>query len=149
MHPSPYGFFLVQILPLAAVLLIHAQSRLARVGLALMIPVIMWSIYATQTRGAWIGVLVMVAVFMWFRARWTLLFIPLFLLAVYVGVPSVRARVTEATTGTCESVTYCQSSVLWRTKQWEGIVQIPSPPELVTFGAGLNSIYTTTRRAIS
>jgi O-antigen ligase len=142
-HPSPYGFFLVQIFPLALVLFLHAQSRMARLGLGIMLPLIMLSIYATQTRGAWIGILVMVAVFMWFRARWTLLFIPLFLAAVYIGVPGVRARVADATTGTCESVTYCQSSVLWRTKQWEQVLQVASPPELVTVGAGLHSIQST------
>jgi O-antigen ligase len=142
-HPSPYAFFLVQILPLTLLLFLHAQSRIARVGLYTMIPVMVFSIYATQTRGAWIGVIVMVSVFMWYRARWTLLFIPLILAAMYVGVPSVRARIAEATSGTCESATYCESSVLWRTKQWEQTIKIASPAELATVGIGLRSVYVT------
>jgi O-antigen ligase len=142
-HPSPYAFFLVQILPLTLLLFAHTQSRVARVALAVMVPVVLFSIYATQTRGAWIGVIVMVIVLMWYRMRWALILIPLFLAAAYVGVPSIRARVGEATTGTCQSTTYCQSSVLWRTKQWERAVRIPSPPELVTVGAGLRSVFVT------
>jgi len=142
-HPSPYAFFLVQILPLALLLFTHARSRVARLALGVMVPVMLFSIYATQTRGAWIGVLVMVAVLMWYRMRWALLLIPLFLAAAYVGVPSVRARVSEATSGTCQSTTYCESSVLWRTKQWERAVRIPSPPELVTVGAGLRAVVVT------
>ena len=36
---------------------IHTRSKLSRVGLSVyMIPVIIFSIYATQTRGAWLGV---------------------------------------------------------------------------------------------
>lgn len=140
-HPSPYAFFLIQIFPLVLLLFVHAQSRLARIGLGVMLPLMAFSIYATQTRGAWIGLVVMVAVFMWFRARWTLLFIPLLLAAAYIGSPSIRARIAEATSGTCESRTYCQSSVLWRTKQWQAASQIPSPPELLTVGAGLRSVY--------
>ncbi len=142
-HPSPYAFFLVQILPLALLLFAHAQSRVARLALAAMVPVMLFSIYATQTRGAWIGVVVMVMVLMWYRMRWALVLIPLFMAAAYVGVPSIRARVAEATSGTCESATYCESSVLWRTKQWERAVRIPSPPELVTGGAGLRAVYVT------
>jgi O-antigen ligase len=140
-HPSPYAFFLIQIFPLVLLLFVHAQSRLARLALGVMLPVMAFSIYATQTRGAWIGLVVMVAVFMWFRARWTLLLIPLLLVAAYIGDPGIRARVAEATSGTCESRTYCQSSVLWRTKQWQAASQIPSPPELLTVGAGLRSVY--------
>jgi len=142
-HPSPYAFFLVQIFPLVLLLFLHGQIRLSRVALGVMIPVMLFSIYATQTRGAWIGVLVMVAVLMWYRMRWALILIPLFLAAAYVGAPSVRARISEATSGTCESVTYCDSSVLWRTKQWEQAVRIPSPPELVTAGAGLRAVVVT------
>lgn len=142
-HPSPYAFFLVQIFPLALLLFVHAQSRVARVGLAVMLAVTVFSIYHTQTRGAWIGLLVMVAVFMWFRARWTLLFIPLLLAAAYLGDSGIRARVSEATSGSCESTTYCQSSVLWRTKQWQAASQIPNPVEFVTVGAGLRSVVVT------
>lgn len=139
-HPSPYAFYLLQIFPLALLLFVHAQSRLARVGLAVMLAVMVFSIYQTQTRGAWIGLLVMVAVFMWFRARWTLLFIPLLLAAAYIGDSGIRNRVNEATSGSCESTTYCQSSVLWRTKQWQAASEIPNPVELVTVGAGLRSV---------
>ena len=139
-HPSPYAFYLVQIFPLALVLFLHAESRLARLSLAVLLPAMAFSIYATQTRGAWIGFVVMVAVFMWFRAKWTLLFIPLLFAAMYVGSPSIRARISEATSGSCESATYCESSVLWRTKQWERTIQLPNPVELLTVGAGLHAV---------
>lgn len=139
-HPSPYAFYLVQIFPLALVLFLHAQSRIARLGLGVLIPVMAFSIYATQTRGAWLGMLVMLAVFMWYRARWTILLIPLVVAAAYVVVPSVHTRLGDVTSAECESVTYCQSSVLWRTKQWELAIETPSLPEVLTVGAGLRSV---------
>ncbi len=139
-HPSPYGFYLVQLLPLAIVFLIHTRSRIARVGLAAMVPLMLFSIYSTQTRGAWIGVVVMLMVFMWTRARWTLLLVPLAVGAMYFGVPSIRARVSEATSGTCVSTQNCQSSVFWRQKQWKDAIRVASPPKLITVGAGLSAV---------
>lgn len=139
-HPSPYAFYLVQIFPLALVLFLHAQSRVARLGLGALIPVMVFSIYATQTRGAWLGLVVMLAVFMWYRARWTIVLIPLFVAAAYFAVPTVHTRLGDITSGKCESVTYCESSVLWRTKQWEATLEVPSLPQLATVGAGLRSV---------
>jgi O-antigen ligase len=138
--PSPYGFYLVQLLPLAVVFLAHTRSRLARLGLAAMVPLMLFSIYATETRGAWIGVLVMLIVFMWTRARWTLLLLPLAVGAMYFAVPSVRARISGATSGTCVSAENCQSSVFWRQKQWEDAIRVASPPKLITVGAGLGAV---------
>jgi hypothetical protein len=48
-YPSQYGFYLVQLLPLALVIFVHTTSRLARVGLVVLTPAIVFSIYATQT----------------------------------------------------------------------------------------------------
>jgi O-antigen ligase len=139
-HPSPYGFYLVQILPLAVFFLLYTRSKISRVGLIAMVPLIIFSIYATQTRGAWIGVVVVVAVFMLARARWSLVLLPLAAGALFFAVPSVRARLDSATTGTCVSASYCQSSVLWRQKQWEDTIRIASPAQIATTGAGLAAV---------
>lgn len=139
-NPPPYADYLVQLLPLAVVFLFHTRSRLTRLSLAVLVPLIAFSIYATQTRGAWIGVLIMLMVLLWTRARWTLLFVPIAVAAMYFAVPSVRARVSEATSGTCVSRTYCDSSVLWRALQWQAAIRIPSPPQLATVGAGLSAV---------
>jgi len=142
-HPSPYAFYLVQIFPLALLLFVHAQSRVARLALGAMIPLMVFSIYATQTRGAWIGLLVMIAVYMWFRARWALILIPIVMAAAYVGDAGIRSRISEATSGTCESNTYCQSSVLWRAKQWQAASDIASPAQILTIGAGQRAVFVT------
>ncbi len=139
-HPSPYAFYLVQLLPLALVIFLHTTSRLARVAMFVMIPAIVFSIYATQTRGAWVGVIVMSIVFLWVRARWTMIFVPLVLGAMFFAMPGVRARVLEINTGTCESAANCQSSVLWREKQWEDALRVASLPQLATVGAGLGAV---------
>ena len=139
-YPSQYGFYLVQLLPLALVILLHTKSRLGRIGLATTIPVMVFSIYATQTRGAWIGLITMFVVFLWARARWTMVFAPLVLGAMFFAVPSVRARVSGITGGACVSVSNCQSSVLWRQKQWADAIHVASLPKLATVGAGLESV---------
>ncbi len=142
-NPPPYADFLVQLLPLAIVFVMHTPSRLARLALAMMVPVMVFSIYATQTRGAWIGVIIIVMVWLWRRARWSLLLVPLVLGAIYFGAPSVRARIAEATSGTCVSRTYCESSAFWRVKQWQAAAQITSPVKLATFGAGFSAVEVT------
>jgi O-antigen ligase len=139
-HPSVYAFYLVQLLPLALVFFLHTRNRIGRVGLFAMIPLMLFSIYATQTRGAWVGLIVMLAVLLWVRARWSVVLIPLLVGAMVFGVPSMRARVTSINSGECVSETNCQSSVLWRTKQWEAALNVPSPPELLTIGAGIGAV---------
>lgn len=139
-HPSPYGFYILQLLPLAVVFLMHTRNRFGRLGLFAMIPIMLFSIYATQTRGAWIGVLVMIMAVMWLRARWTLIFVPLVLGAAFFALPSVRQRVSGINSGECVSETDCKSSVLWRQKQWEAALRSASPIKIVTIGAGLRSV---------
>lgn len=131
-HPSPFSFYLIQMLPLALVFFLHTRSKVARLGLGVMIPVMVFSIYAAQTRGAWVGLLASLMVFSLARARWTLIFVPLIAGALYFGVPSVRARLSEATDTT--------GSVLWRQEQWQKAVDITSPPKLATVGTGLSSV---------
>ena len=139
-HPSPYAFYIVQLLPLAIVFLMHTRNRIGRLGLFGMIPIMLFTIYATQTRGAWVGVLVMVMVVMWLRARWTLIFIPLILGASFFALPSVRQRVSGINSGECVSETDCQSSVLWRQKQWQAALRSASPIKIATIGAGVDSV---------
>ena len=76
-HPSPYASYLVQLVPLAARVLSSHELPARPRRLVGLIPVMVFSIYATQTRVAWIGLVVVVMVFMSTRARWTLLFVPL------------------------------------------------------------------------
>jgi O-antigen ligase len=139
-HPSPYAFYILQLLPLAIVFLIYTRNRIGRLGLFAMIPIMLFTIYATQTRGAWIGVLVMAMVVMWLRARWTLIFVPLILGAAFFALPSVRQRVSGINSGECVSETDCKSSVLWRQKQWEAALRSASPLKVATVGAGLRDV---------
>lgn len=139
-HPSPYAFYILQLLPLAVVFLLHTRNRIGRLGLMAMVPLMLFTIYATQTRGAWIGVLVMAMVLMWLRARWTLIFIPLILGAAFFALPSVRQRVSGINSGECVSETDCKSSVLWRQKQWEAALRSASPIKVATVGAGLRDV---------
>ena len=133
-HPSPYASYLVQLLPLAVVLFIHTRMRLARVALGVLIPLMIFSVYATQTRAAWIGLAVVVIVFAGMRARWTLLFMPLIAGALFFALPGVESRFGEVGNN--------YSSVLWRQNQWEQSISIASPVQLVTTGAGLAAIDT-------
>lgn len=135
-HPSPFSFFLVQVLPLAFVFALYTRSKFARLLLLGMLPAGLFAVYEAQTRGAWVGLLVALAVFLSTRARWTLIFIPLIVGAMVFGVPSVRARFNEATS--------TQGSVLWRQEQWTNIIGIVSAPKLATVGAGLGAIDVTT-----
>ena len=138
--PSPYAFYLLQLLPLAIVFLLHTRNRLARVGLGVMTVAIVFSIYATETRGAWIGLGVMAMVFMWTRARWSLLLVPFIAGAMFLALPGVRARVTGIDSGTCVSINNCQSSFLWREKQWVDALHVASPLKIATIGAGLGAV---------
>jgi O-antigen ligase len=131
-HPAPYAFFLVGLLPLAIVYFIHTPSRLARVGLLLFIPATLLCIYGSQTRGAWIGLAVLSTIFLATRARWAVLLVPLAAGALFFALPGVQARVDEATSDT--------GSVFWRQKTWEESLQVASPLQLVTTGAGLRAV---------
>lgn len=131
-HPSPYSFYLVELMPLGLVFFIHTQSKFARLALAVMLPTAMFCVYSAQTRGAWVGVVVAILVFMFARARWTLIFAPLIIGALFFGVPSIRARFTEATQST--------GSVTWRQEQWGEALRVASPPKLLTVGAGLGAV---------
>ena len=133
-HPSPYSFYLVQMIPLAAVFFVHTRSKFARLGLGVMIPAMLFCVFEAQTRGAWVGLIVSVAVFSIARARWTLIFIPLVLGAAFFGVSSVRARVSNATSTT--------GSVMWREHQWQHALGIASAPKLATVGTGLGAVQT-------
>lgn len=131
-HPAAYSMFLAQILPLALVMFLHTRSRLTRVALLVLVPLIFFSIYEAQTRGAWIGVAAAIVVFMGSRARWSLVLVPLMCGALFFGVPSVRARFSEATSSS--------GSVLWRQEQWSTAIGIASPVRLVTIGEGFDAV---------
>jgi O-antigen ligase len=131
-HPSPYAFFLVQIIPIAVVFFVHTQSKFARVALVTMIPVMVFSVYATQTRGAWLGLAVVIIVFMWMRARWTLIFVPVVAAALFFALPSVQDRFNEAGSET--------GSVVWRQRQWSNAIELASPVQLATVGHGLGTV---------
>jgi O-antigen ligase len=135
-HPSPYSFFLVQMVPLAAVFFVHTRSKFARLGLGVLLPAMVFCIFEAQTRGAWVGLVVSVMVFSFARARWTLIFIPLIAGAMYFGMSSVRARISDATSTT--------GSVLWRQQQWENALGVASTPQIATVGAGLGAVETDT-----
>jgi O-antigen ligase len=131
-HPAPYAFFLVGLLPLSIVYFIHSPSRLARVGLVLFIPATVLCIYGSQTRGAWIGLAVLTTIFLATRARLAVLLVPLVAGALFFALPGVQARFDEATSDT--------GSVFWRQKTWEDSLQVASPIQLVTTGAGLRAV---------
>lgn len=131
-HPAAFSMFMAQLLPLAFVVFLHARSRIVRVALFVLIPAILFSIYGAQTRGAWVGVGVSVVVYMGTRARWSLLLVPLFLGALYFGVPSIRARFDAASSSS--------GSVVWRQEQWSNAMSAATPLHLVTVGAGFDAV---------
>jgi O-antigen ligase len=131
-HPSPYASYLVQLVPLAFVYFLHTRSRLGRVAMLVLMPAMVFSIYATQTRVAWIGLIVVIMIFMATRARWTLVLVPIAAGAMFFALPSVQARFNEAGSNT--------GSVFWRQHQWENAIAIASTPKLVTVGAGLGAV---------
>jgi O-antigen ligase len=131
-HPSPYSFYLVELIPLALVFLLHTPSKAGRLGLLVLAPAMLFCVYEAQTRGAWVGVVVALMIFMSTRARWTLLLVPLIAGAMFFAVPSVHARFTEATSQ--------QGSVVWRTEQWDAAIGVASPSKLLTVGAGLGAV---------
>ncbi len=131
-HPSPYSFYLVQLLPFVAVFAVHTRSRIARVALCTLIPLMLFDVYEAQTRGAWVGLAAAFIVFSLMRARWTLIFLPLVAGALYFGSSTVRVRISEATSTT--------GSVLWRQEQWQNALAISSPLKLVTVGAGIDAV---------
>jgi len=96
------------------------------------LPLMLFSIYATQTRGAWIGVGVVLTIFLATRARWMAILVPLAAAALFFAMPSVQARFSEAGNAT--------GSVLWRQRQWERAIDVASPVQLVTIGAGLGAV---------
>jgi O-antigen ligase len=142
-HPSVYAFFLIQVIPVAWLLLLHTQSRLARLALGLMVPLLVFNVFMTQTRGAWIGLAVLMVVFLWTRARATIVLVPLIAVALVLAVPSMRERVSGINEGRCNSETDCESSVLWREKQWQAAIDTASPLHLATVGTGLGSVKAT------
>jgi putative inorganic carbon (HCO3(-)) transporter len=131
-HPSPYSFYLVELIPLAFVFLLYTRSKMGRLGLLVLIPAMLFCVYEAQTRGAWVGVVVGVMIFMSTRARWTLLLVPLMAGAMFFAIPSVHARFSEATSQ--------QGSVVWRTEQWDAAIGVASTPKLLTVGAGLGAV---------
>lgn len=131
-HPAPYAFFLVGLLPLAIVYFLHTQSKIARLGTVLLIPGMVFCIYGSQTRGAWIGLAVLISVFLATKARWAVLLVPLTAAALFFALPSVQARFGEAGSDT--------GSVFWRQKQWQASLEVASPPQLLTTGAGLRAV---------
>ena len=58
------------------VYLLHTQSRLRRVAMFVLIPLMVFSIYATQTRVVWIGLVVVDHGVHCHAALWTLLLVP-------------------------------------------------------------------------
>ena len=131
-HPAPYAFFLVGLLPLVALYFIHTPSRLARVALMALIPLMIFCVYASQTRGAWVGLAVLATVFLAVRARWAVMLVPLLAIALFAAVPSIQARFDEAGSDT--------GSVVWRQHQWERSLETASPVQIATIGAGLRSV---------
>ncbi len=97
-----------------------------------LIPLMVFSIYATQTRVVWIGLVVVIMVFMATRARWTLLLVPVLAAAMFFGMPSIRARFNEIGNN--------YSSVAWREERWSRALEIPSKPQVLTVGAGLGAV---------
>jgi O-antigen ligase len=131
-HPAPYAFFLVGLLPIAFMYFRHTTSKIARVGLVALIPAMIFCIYSSQTRGAWVGLAVLAIVLLAVRARWAVILVPLVGIALFAAVPSVQARFDEAGSST--------GSVVWRQHQWERALEVASPVQIVTVGAGLRAV---------
>jgi cation transport ATPase len=58
--------------------------------------------------------------------------VPLAGIALFVAVPSIHSRFDEAGSDT--------GSVVWRQHQWERSLEVASPAQIATIGAGLRSV---------
>jgi O-antigen ligase len=91
-HPSPFAFYLLVILPLAAVMGLHSRTPATRFGAALLSILMAVCIIATFTRIAWLGLLVTLMILLWMRNRAGVMVVPLVVVVAVVLVPGVNDR---------------------------------------------------------
>ncbi|HWO93361.1 MAG TPA: O-antigen ligase family protein [Dehalococcoidia bacterium] len=129
-HPSPYAFYLLTVLPFAAALAGHARPGWSRLGLILMAGTAAASVLFTFTRIAWLG-LVLTLLVLTRAKRWMLLAVLGGVVLVYVFAPAVQDRLSDATS---ES-----GSGTWRLEQWQAVLALPSVAQYPT-GLGLGAV---------
>jgi len=134
-HPNPYAFYLMMLLPIGIVLLLKDGFSSRRIGLGILCATMGISLILTYTRAAWIAILLVILLLGIFRYRKLLLIsVPLFFLLIKFNPVLMRrfADVFEFS-----SFYDPQNSFLWRIKLWgEAIPLIFSTPIL---GHGLSS----------
>lgn len=91
-HPSPFAFYLLVILPPAAVLYFRSQEPGVRLGAGILCLAIAVCIVATFTRIAWLGFLVTLLVMALARSRTSLLVLPAIAAFAILLVPGAEER---------------------------------------------------------
>jgi O-antigen ligase len=130
-HPTPYAIYLATVLPIVVVAFVHARSDLAKLALGALAAAMVVCVIATFTRGAWVGLLVSLFVMGAVKYRVALLVLPAVALLIWIAVPGVQERLT--------GMGGDDSSIGWRTEQWEGALAIQSSWQRLT-GAGLEAV---------
>ena len=133
-HPSPYGVYLLTLLPLAAVVWFHQKPGWLKLALGLLAILLLVSSLFTFTRIVWVGLLVGVLVMASIKARAALLVIPIIVVAAIYLLPSVQDRFEGAT-----QTTGYESSGAWRIRHWDDQLATTSPSTL-PFGSGLGAV---------
>jgi len=91
-HPSPFAFYLLIMLPLAGVLCFNSRSSLGRVGAGVLCLAVVVCIIATFTRIAWLGLLITLFVVAAQRSRLSLVCLPVVVLVAVLLVPGMNER---------------------------------------------------------
>ena len=133
-HPSPFGIYLLTLLPVTAVLCFHKGPGWSKLGLAVLAVAMGMCAVLTFTRIVWLGAIVIVLVLGSARSRLTLFALPVLVIAVFTLLPSVQDRFQGAT----ETTGY-DSTGAWRVKHWDEQLAQTTPTTL-PLGAGLGAV---------
>ena len=133
-HPSPFGVYLLTLLPVAAVTCFHSKPGWSKLGLAVLSIAMAVCAVFTFTRIVWLGAVVIVLVLGSGKTKATLFVIPVLVVLAFSLLPSVQERFAGAT----ETTGY-DSSGAWRIRHWDDQLASTSLSTL-PLGSGLGAV---------
>jgi putative inorganic carbon (HCO3(-)) transporter len=133
-HPSPFGVYLLTLLPTAAVLCGHSKRGWAKLGLFFLAVAMALCAVLTFTRIVWLGAVVIALVLGSAKTRATLVVLPLLVFAAVQLTPVLQDRFQGAT----ETTGY-ESTGAWRIRHWDDQLAQTSLSTL-PLGAGLGAV---------
>jgi O-antigen ligase len=133
-HPSPFGVYMLTLLPVAGVICLHSKPGWSKLGLAVLAIAMAVCAVFTFTRIVWLGAVVIVLVLGSGKTRASLFVIPILLVLVFLLLPSVQERFQGAT----ETTGY-DSTGAWRIRHWDDQLAQTSLSTL-PLGSGLGAV---------